>query len=77
MLETVPYHFPKCLLTYIRSDDEEDETAELMRELEKIKRERAEQREREVSWKSVEATKTTNSDTGTRTSSKGARATGG
>ncbi|KAL8796385.1 MAG: hypothetical protein Q9195_001292 [Heterodermia aff. obscurata] len=29
-------------------DDEEDETAELLRELEKIKRERAEQREREV-----------------------------
>jgi hypothetical protein len=28
--------------------DEEDETAELLRELEKIKRERAEQREREV-----------------------------
>ena len=34
-------------LTY-RSDDEEDETAELLRELEKIKKERAEQREREV-----------------------------
>ena len=31
------------------SDDEEDETAELLRELEKIKKERAEQREREVS----------------------------
>jgi protein CWC15 len=30
-------------------DDEEDETAELMRELEKIKRERAEQRAQEVS----------------------------
>lgn len=30
------------------SDDEEDETAELMRELDKIKRERAEQREKEV-----------------------------
>lgn len=30
------------------SDDEEDETAELMRELEKIKRERAEQKAREV-----------------------------
>ena len=29
--------------------DEEDETVELMRELEKIKRERAEQREREAS----------------------------
>ena len=36
-------------LTLIRaSDDEEDETAELMRELEKIKKERAEQREGEV-----------------------------
>ena len=31
------------------SDDDEDETAELMRELDKIKKERAEQREREVS----------------------------
>lgn len=31
-----------------QSDDEEDETAELMRELEKIKKERAEQREKEV-----------------------------
>ena len=31
--------------------DEEDETAELMRELEKIKRERAEQKAKEVSWK--------------------------
>ena len=30
------------------SDDEEDETAELLRELEKIKRERAEQKEKEV-----------------------------
>jgi len=30
------------------SGDEEDETAELLRELEKIKRERAEQREKEV-----------------------------
>ena len=30
------------------SDDEEDETAELQRELEKIKRERAEKREQEV-----------------------------
>jgi protein CWC15 len=30
------------------SDDEEDETAELMRELEKIKRERAEQKAKEV-----------------------------
>ena len=28
--------------------DEEDETAELLRELEKIKRERAEQKEKEV-----------------------------
>lgn len=32
----------------IPSDEEEDETAELLRELEKIKRERAEQREKEV-----------------------------
>lgn len=31
------------------SDDEEDETAELLRELEKIKKERAEQKEKEVS----------------------------
>ena len=31
------------------SDDDEDETAELQRELEKIKRERAEKREQEVS----------------------------
>lgn len=30
------------------SDDEEDEAAELMRELEKIKKERIEQKEREV-----------------------------
>lgn len=30
------------------SDDEEDETAELMRELEKIKKERAEQKANEV-----------------------------
>jgi Cwf15/Cwc15 cell cycle control protein len=30
------------------SDDEEDEAAELMRELEKIKRERQEQKEKEV-----------------------------
>lgn len=30
------------------SDDDEDETAELMRELEKIKRERAEQKAKEV-----------------------------
>ena len=30
--------------------DEEDETAELLRELEKIKKERAEQREREVNF---------------------------
>lgn len=31
------------------SDDEEDETAELLRELEKIKRERAEQKDKEAS----------------------------
>jgi protein CWC15 len=30
------------------SDDDEDETAELQRELEKIKRERADKREQEV-----------------------------
>ena len=35
------------MLTLPLSDDE-DETAELMRELEKIKKERAEQREKEV-----------------------------
>lgn len=34
-------------------DDDEDETAELMRELEKIKRERTEQREKEVSGMEV------------------------
>jgi len=39
---------------YILSDDEEDETAELLRELEKIKRERAEQREQEVGTQSGE-----------------------
>ena len=39
----------KCL-----SDDEEDETTELLRELEKIKRERAEQREQEVGMPSRE-----------------------
>ena len=33
---------------YSSSDDDEDETAELQRELEKIKRERAEKREQEV-----------------------------
>ena len=33
----------------VLGSDEEDETAELLRELEKIKRERAEQREQEVS----------------------------
>lgn len=33
---------------YCVSDDDEDETAELQRELEKIKRERAEKREQEV-----------------------------
>lgn len=35
-------------LTAGSDEDEEDETAELMRELEKIKRERAEQRAKEV-----------------------------
>lgn len=33
--------------------DEEDETAELLRELEKIKKERAEQRDREVRFPSA------------------------
>lgn len=41
------YLYQSAELTF-RSDDEEDETAELLRELEKIKKERAEQREREV-----------------------------
>lgn len=40
---------PPCAPLILRSDDEEDETAELMRELEKIKRERAEQKAKEVS----------------------------
>ena len=40
------FYFPRQL--YFSDDDEEDETAELLRELEKIKRERAEQREQEV-----------------------------
>lgn len=35
-------------LTRRSSDDEEDEAAELMRELEKIKKERQEQKEKEV-----------------------------
>lgn len=38
------------------SSDEEDETAELLRELEKIKRERAEQRAQEVSCITVQVT---------------------
>lgn len=38
-----------CSFEDPNSDDEEDETAELLRELEKIKRERAEQKEKEVS----------------------------
>jgi hypothetical protein len=43
------YLWPQAFAdTTLRDDDEEDETAELMRELEKIKRERAEQRAREV-----------------------------
>lgn len=37
------------------SDDEEDETAELLRELEKIKRERAEKQAQEVLQLSIEA----------------------
>ena len=39
------------LIKNSNSDDEEDETAELLRELEKIKRERAEQKEKEASSK--------------------------
>ena len=39
---------PKSQSSDDDSDDEEDETAELLRELEKIKRERAEQKEKEV-----------------------------
>jgi protein CWC15 len=37
----------RCLLTFSRDDDEEDETAALMRELEKIKKERAEAKAKE------------------------------
>ena len=37
-----------CSDLFSSSDDEEDETAELLRELEKIKRERSEQKEKEV-----------------------------
>ena len=40
----------------ILNSDEEDETAELMRELDKIKKERAEQREKEVHSSISEAT---------------------
>ncbi|KFL61209.1 pre-mRNA-splicing factor cwc15 [Trichophyton rubrum CBS 118892] len=59
------------------SDDEEDETAELMRELEKIKRERAEQREREVGRKSQGWWgPSANNFIGTRTSCKRTRETG-
>lgn len=39
---------PDLTQTDYSSDEEEDETAELQRELEKIKRERAEKREQEV-----------------------------
>lgn len=68
---------PYVLLTHQPSDDEEDETAELMRELEKIKRERAEQREREVSQKSKGRwTPSTNSLIGARTGCKRTRETG-
>lgn len=42
-----------CANTGAFSDDEEDETAELLRELEKIKRERAEQKEKEVGQQRV------------------------
>jgi Cwf15/Cwc15 cell cycle control protein len=37
----------------MRNSDEEDEEAELMRELEKIKRERAAQREKEVGGNAI------------------------
>jgi len=40
--------FYRRLWLTVFSDDDEDETAELQRELEKIKRERAEKREQEV-----------------------------
>lgn len=53
-------------------DDEEDETAELLRELEKIKRERAEQREKEVSFDGVRGSCAQQTD-----GSAGARETGG
>lgn len=39
-----------CSITLSSDDDDEDETAELMRELEKIKKERAEAKEREVCY---------------------------
>lgn len=41
-----------CVDEIYSEDDDEDETAELMRELEKIKRERAEQRAKEVCGRS-------------------------
>lgn len=40
-------NFVEILLVEISDDDEEDDTAELLRELEKIKRERAEEKERQ------------------------------
>jgi protein CWC15 len=43
---------------YASDEDDEDETAELLRELEKIKRERAEQRENEVFLTSLGRSKT-------------------
>jgi hypothetical protein len=47
-LNKAPLRSAVELLTESTSDDDEDETAELQRELEKIKRERAEKREQEV-----------------------------
>ncbi len=46
----------------VASDDEEDETAELMRELEKIKKERAEHREKEVGFRLREVGRGTSSN---------------
>lgn len=47
VIQNSPLRWHTELITF-SSDDEEDETAELLRELEKIKRERAEQKEKEV-----------------------------
>ena len=47
------YVFKRSWLSGDSDDEDEDETADLMRELEKIKKERAEQREREVCMNST------------------------